>query len=663
MTSRTDAAGTSSYTYDKAGRLATMTDPASGATAGYGYDRDSQPVSVGYGVGNAGRSFGYDALHRMTSDTVTAGSGGTVASTTYTYNLDDQLTGKTTTGFAGAAANTYTYDQTGRLTSWNNGTTTTAYGYDAAGNRTQIGNRTQSFDARNRLLDDGTASYTYTARGTMSGKTPHGGATEAMQFDAFDRLRNDGAQSYDYDAFDRLLTTGATTLAYSGTGDLVASDGTAAYSRDPGGVITGIAQGGSHTIALTDQHDDLVGDLAPTGTALADSAAFDPLGNTIATAGTRRSLGFQSDYTDAVTGKVDMLARWYDPSTSTFTSRDTYSPDHVVSDLPDRYAVEGMDPWWSDPNPSIAQDRYAYADGDPLAFTDPDGHWPKWLKSAAHAVSSTVTNVVEHPVSALETGANFVYQVSGAADVVSCATHPGWGNCAMAVLAVASYIPAVGEGAIALRGVAAASKTARVVGAIGKGARAVNTGLYASHVAGDVYHGHYKQAFKDVATGLVLGKLSKHVGSGIRRGGSAGRAFAGAARAGRRGAPNATVFHYGHTGNEHYSIQVHGEEGSRHAHGYASNGNLKPGPKTEPSTNRHGPFNRAFDIHVPNTHGAHGAMDGAYAKRPKSIGTYDYMHNSCATYCGGVLRAGGLNVPRNSLLMKLFLATQRRHRR
>ncbi|MBO1415335.1 LamG-like jellyroll fold domain-containing protein [Streptomyces sp. FH025] len=682
-TTRTDASGTATYTYDKAGRLATLADPASATTATYGYDKDSQPVTVNYGTGNNTRNYGFDPLHRLTSDTVTTAGGATVSSIAYAYNLDDQLTSKTTTGFAGATTNTYTYDQTGRLTSWNNGTTNTAYAYDASGNRTQIGARAQTYDARNRLLTDGTASYTYTARGTMSGKTPNGSsATVAMQFDAFDRLKADGTQGYDYDALDRLVTTGSTTLAYSGIGDEVASDGTASYARDPGGVITGINQGGTNTIALTDQHDDLVGDFTAAGTALADSAAYDPLGNSIATTGAKHLLGFQSDYTDPTTGKVNMLSRWYDPSTSNFVSRDSYSPDHVVSDLPDRYAVAGMDPWWSDPNPSVAQDRYAYADGDPLAFTDPDGHWPKWMKSVGHAVSkgvdkvesglssagSAIVNVgseiVHNPVSALETGANFVYQVSGAADVVNCATHPGWSSCGQAVLAVASYIPVVGEAAIPLRAASMAQKTARVLSTAGKAARGINTLIYGAHVASDVYHGNYKAAFKDVATGVVLGKLSKHVGGRAynSRAGKAARAFVGTARAGRRAPANATVYHYGRTGNEHYSIVVHGPEGSRHAHGYLSNGNLKPGPKDEPRTGRHGSFNRAFDIHIPHPEAAHRAMDNAYSKRPKSVGQYNAHTNSCLTYCGTVLRAGGLHVPRTSIGMKLHLATQRRHR-
>ena len=77
------------------------------------------------------RTYGYDGLHRLTSDALTTAGGAAVASIGYGYDPNGNLTSKTTTGFAGSAANTYTYDEANRLTSWNNGTTTTGYGYDA----------------------------------------------------------------------------------------------------------------------------------------------------------------------------------------------------------------------------------------------------------------------------------------------------------------------------------------------------------------------------------------------------------------------------------------------------------------------------------------------------------------------------------------------------
>ena len=47
------------------------------------------------------RRWGYDSLHRLTSDTLKTASGTTVASVGYGYNPDSQVTSQTTTGLAG----------------------------------------------------------------------------------------------------------------------------------------------------------------------------------------------------------------------------------------------------------------------------------------------------------------------------------------------------------------------------------------------------------------------------------------------------------------------------------------------------------------------------------------------------------------------------------
>ena len=176
-----DAAGTSSYTYDGAGRLRTMADPASGATLTYSYNSMSQVSAISYGgAGSDTRVFGYDGLHRLTSDTLSSGSA-TVASVGYGYDADGNLTSKTTTGFAGAGTSTYGYDQAGRLTSWDNGSTTTGYGYDGADNRVQAGSTTYTFDARGELTSDGTSTYAYTANGDLASVTGPSGTVTSTQ--------------------------------------------------------------------------------------------------------------------------------------------------------------------------------------------------------------------------------------------------------------------------------------------------------------------------------------------------------------------------------------------------------------------------------------------------------------------------------------------------
>ncbi|MFI7703257.1 RHS repeat-associated core domain-containing protein [Nonomuraea sp. NPDC049480] len=361
-TQRIDAAGTAAFIWDNANRLATATDPVTGRTLTYGYDPGSRLKTITATSGQAStQSFDYDAMDRPTGQTLKNGSGTQLAKITYGWDKDDNLTTKTTAGTAGAGTNTYGYDHAGRLTSWTApGGATTAYEWDAAGNRTKAGNATFTYDERNRLTGGDGTDYTYTPRGTLATSTK-AGATTSYTFDAFDRMIADGDSLYAYDALDRVTSrirgTAHQTFAYAGLGnDLAAlreSGGAvqATYARDPGGALLGLKEGtAAAAAALSDLHGDLV---ATYTTSLQTSTAYDPFGTAIAQTGTKAQLGYQGEYTDPDTGKVNMHARWYQPGTGTFTSRDTATLA---------------------PNPSVQANRYAYANSSPLTGIDPTGH-------------------------------------------------------------------------------------------------------------------------------------------------------------------------------------------------------------------------------------------------------------------------------------------------
>ena len=142
MTSRNDKAGTTSYTYDQADRLATVADPLTGATLSYGYNADSLPTSVSYakgGTAGPAQTLAYNGLQQLTSDTLTSATDATIASASYGYNANGDLTSQATTGYAGAGSTTYGYSEADQLTSATTGGTTTSYGYDADGDLTQAG--------------------------------------------------------------------------------------------------------------------------------------------------------------------------------------------------------------------------------------------------------------------------------------------------------------------------------------------------------------------------------------------------------------------------------------------------------------------------------------------------------------------------------------------
>ena len=365
MTSRADASGTSSFTYDPAGRLATAADAASGTTGTYAYNSMDQVSSVSYGTGNDRQLLAYDSLHRLTADTVQTSAGAQVASIGYGYNANNNVTSMTTSGLAapgggtGTVSNTYSYDEAGRLTGWDNGTAH-AYGYDKAGNLTSDNGATFTYDARNQLTSDGASTYTYTADGDVASQTSAQGVTSTFTSDAYQQQVTAAASSYGYDALGRLLTAGTPAspvrLTYSGMGDQVASDASATYSRDPSGSVTGVnTAAGVKTVALTDQHMDLSGMFTAAGTTLAGSATFDPWGTVVASTGSAVQAGFQGGWTDPVTHLVHMGARFYDPAAGQFLSQD-----------PVTTPAQG--------DPAAGGDLHAYVDDSPVTGTDPTGH-------------------------------------------------------------------------------------------------------------------------------------------------------------------------------------------------------------------------------------------------------------------------------------------------
>jgi len=374
---RTDRAGTARFTYDK-GRLVTEADGVTGVTQRISYDAAGQVSTMDFGSGRV-RAYGYDDFGRLTSDTLRNAGGGTVASISYGFDTDDKMVRKTTTGTAGAAANTYGYDFAGRLTSWTAGSSTTPYAWDDSGNRIRNGAKTATYDARDRLLADSDYSYAYTARGTLAAQTSSG-FTERYTFDAFDRLVGDGAQTYAYDGQDRLAQRGGTTFSYAGLDDEVVSDGVQNYARGAAGELLAVAEGAQKRMVVSDQHGDVVADFDPADTALGavdDSRAYSPFGEVIAETGdVQANLGYQGDYTDPATGKVDMGARWYAPSTGTFISRDSVAYRR---------------------GPSILANPYTYGAGDPLANVDPDGHWPSCgiCRRAVDTVRNTARRVTD----------------------------------------------------------------------------------------------------------------------------------------------------------------------------------------------------------------------------------------------------------------------------
>ncbi|PHQ53444.1 hypothetical protein BLA24_00475 [Streptomyces cinnamoneus] len=362
MTSRTDKSGTSTYGYDAAGRLNRTEDAVTGGQTTTAYDAAGRVLQEQYATKPAGstdwqlgakRGYGYDQLGRLTESKVTSADGtAQVMSNTYDYDLNNRLTKKTTSGISGAGTEAYAYDKSGRMTSWTSDGKTTTYAWDDAGNRVKAGDVPATFDEANRLLTDGAGRYGYTPRGTLS-SVDTGSGKRSLTHDAFERRIADGDTRFTYDSLDRVSRNGDTAFTYDGGSNNLVSDGSSTYSRSPGGALLGSTDGTTRQRAVTDQHTDVVAGLSPDGTKVVGSTAYDPFGSVRAKSGSRSSLGFQSGWTDPSSGDVNMAARWYQPGTGRFASRDT---------------------WQLDASPSVQANRFVYGNASPLNGTDPSGH-------------------------------------------------------------------------------------------------------------------------------------------------------------------------------------------------------------------------------------------------------------------------------------------------
>ncbi|MFZ4811313.1 MAG: DUF6531 domain-containing protein [Ilumatobacteraceae bacterium] len=357
--SRTDASGTVTTSWSSRGLPVTVVDPLSGQTGTSTWDAAAQLTKIAY-AGGGSRSFAYDDLGRVSSDQLKTSAGAVTAGYVVGYDVDSNVTSRSVTlpGNSGAGANSYGYDNAGRLTSWTKpGGVTVGYGYDNAGNLTSNAGVAQTFDQRNRMLTSGSNTYVWAARGVLATQTAGAAAPVTVTFDGLDRLTGQGAQVYGYDSLDRIVTQGSTAFGYAGVEIDPARVGTTLLSHTSGGQLLATKTGtAAATLTGLDHHGDVIALYTGAGT-VSGTRTYTPLGAVIATGGTYTPpVGFQADYTDPATADVWMGARWYRPGTGGFTSRDT-----VFGQL----------------STPVSLNRYTYAWADPLGMWDPDGRWPK----------------------------------------------------------------------------------------------------------------------------------------------------------------------------------------------------------------------------------------------------------------------------------------------
>jgi RHS repeat-associated protein len=276
--------GTTSYSYDYAGRQTGIDYSDSTPDVSFGYDAASRLTSSTDGAGS--KSFGYDAANRLIS--VTRGS----SSFSYQYDAANNLTQTTQPD---STVVSYGYDDAEQLASLTQGSNVTGYGYDAAGNLTSktLPNgitETRSYDHAGRLTDDSNASATHVytddaltldAAGRRTRVDRTGGNVETYTYDNLNRLtkvcyqatcpnsfdpqtnwtydavgnrtsesRPGGPVSFTYNAGDELTSsndaTSTTSYSYDDDGRQTAK-GSSSFAYDVANNLTSATLGGTTT--------------------------------------------------------------------------------------------------------------------------------------------------------------------------------------------------------------------------------------------------------------------------------------------------------------------------------------------------------------------------------------------------------------------------------
>jgi RHS repeat-associated protein len=162
-----------------------------------------------------------------------------------------------------------------------------------------------------------------------------------------DQLLTLRLSDYTYDTFDRIATRDTDTFTYTGLSIDPTGDGTDSYARTPAGSLLAVEGTSGFRFPLTDLHGDVIGLIDPAGD-LVGSTIYNPYGEVDNQDGETSLLGFQGDWTDPFTDNIWMGARWYQPSSATFLTRDTYQGELHTPFTLNRYtyALNNPNRYW-----------------------------------------------------------------------------------------------------------------------------------------------------------------------------------------------------------------------------------------------------------------------------------------------------------------------------
>ncbi len=383
------------YEYDKMNRLTRVTGRNGEATV-YTYDANGNRETATFANGVM-LTYTYDDLNRLILQKSVDRDGTVIAQYAYTLGKNGERTKATESGACGEAETTYDYDKANRLVKetirTDDGKTVYEYSYDKAGNRTckeTDGVKTSyTYDSRNRLTAEKTGNsgitYHYDANGNLVKQS--GGTDTIYTYDVYNRLTSyrqaEKKESYTYDAEGarRSRTTGTDSIYFvsdtsgSLSQPLAETDGKGNCKAEYTGADSLAAQvrDGKVSYYIHDGHGDVRALVSDDGK-ITDRYRYSAYGELLEKSGnTENHYLYTGEYYDGTSSLYYLRARYMNPSTGSFLTMDTY---------------EG-----SIYEPATLH-RYLYANGNPVSYSDPGGHFAGLIGSmVTTAISAVMRNI------------------------------------------------------------------------------------------------------------------------------------------------------------------------------------------------------------------------------------------------------------------------------
>lgn len=349
-----DGVGSTTYSYDAAGHLTSVENPFSETTT---FDYDAGGRLTGRDLGNGTYELpSYDTRNRVTQILLKNSSHSTLQTQTWTYDDGSNVATHVVSG----VTTTFEYDDIDQLTSESRSGYSASYTYDANGNRATktLGGTTQTYnyddaDKLTSITQGGNTvkSFSYDTAGRTTGVTVSGNTT-TLAYDYESRITtitypNQSTNTFTYNGLDtrvgKVDSGGTKTFLRDGAGvtDPVINDSAASYTP-------GVSERRSGT--STFYHGGIKN--AESQTAANESVAatvkYDAFGLVVNSSGTWKGpfgYGGPFGYQEDVDSGLKLLGhRYLDPSTGRFLTRDPVKDGRNWYGYVGNNPVEGVDP-------------------------------------------------------------------------------------------------------------------------------------------------------------------------------------------------------------------------------------------------------------------------------------------------------------------------------